>query len=298
MSCPASASNPTTDQPAKRPRTEETGPIATSPACMAAPDTSAPRPPMMTVPPSIEKITLYSYWRSSCSWRVRMALNLKELPYENRPVNLILDGGEQNKEEYEKLNPNRAVPTLVMDLRRHPAKKCGQPDPEGPPMENPITTLTLTQSMAIIEFLEDLLRDRGVRLLPVCPLARARIRAMALQIVADTQPVQNARVIAHVGKPVDQGGLGGSAPEWANKWITTGLVALEKLAIQHAGKYMYGDTISLADICLIPQLYNARRFNVDLSAMPTLLRVEANLQEIEAIAKAHPDLQPDAPKQE
>jgi len=205
-------------------------------------------------------VALYSYWRSSCSYRVRIALAHKGIAYEYRPVNLIRDGGEQHKEDYARLNPLEVVPTILID------------------------GTAIGQSVAILEYLEETRPERP--LLPKDAVPRAQVRQLVMIICADTQPAQNLLVLKEVGEERKN--------DWARKFITRGLQAYEKLAQQTAGKYSVGDEVTLADVALVPQLYNAHRFDVDLSSFTTILRIEEALQQLSAFRAAHPDAQPDA----
>lgn len=215
-------------------------------------------------------ITLYGYWRSSSTWRVRIALAHKGIPYETAVVHLVKDGGEQRSEAFKKLNPRGEVPLLQV-------MHAGQP-------------FRVAQSMAIIEYLEETHPEPA--LLPREPLARARARHLAEMVNAGIQPLQNLRVLQYVKST-----LGGDDQAWARAWIHSGLQALEQEAQASAGPFLVGDAVSLADVFMVPQLYNARRFNVDLTAFPTLTRVEARCMELPAFVAAHPDKQPDAPTQ-
>ena len=206
---------------------------------------------------------LYDYWRSSSAWRVRIALHWKKLPFERRVVNLIKDGGEQHAADFATLNPLRQVPVLVTDDGR-----------------------TIAQSMAIIGYLEE--RFPAPALLPADPWLRARARQLAEMVNSGTQPLQNLSVLDHV----QAGGL--DRNEWARHFIARGLGALEAAARETAGPFLAGDAITVADLYLIPQLYNARRWNVDVAPLPTLLRAEAAAAELPAFAAAHPDAQSDA----
>lgn len=211
------------------------------------------------------KVVLYSYWRSSCSYRVRIALAFKGVEYEYRAVNLIKDGGEQYKEEYARLNPMTAVPTLLLA-------------DEG---------VSISQSVAILEYLEETRPEPA--LLPKSAVSRAKVRQLVQIICADTQPLQNLPVLAAAG-----GTDAARKADWARKWISRGLLAYEKIVAETAGKYSVGDEVTLADLALVPQLYNARRFNVDLSVLPTVLLIEEALLQLPAFQAAHPDAQPDA----
>ena len=206
---------------------------------------------------------LYDYWRSSSAWRVRIALHWKKLPFERRVVNLIKDGGEQHAADFATLNPLRQVPVLVTDEGR-----------------------TITQSMAIIGYLEE--RFPAPALLPADPWLRARARQLAEMVNSGTQPLQNMNVL----DKVQAGGL--DRNEWARHFIARGLAALDAAAQETAGTFLVGDAVSLADAYLVPQLYNARRWNVDLSPIPTLVRIESACAALPAFAAAHPDAQSDA----
>jgi maleylpyruvate isomerase len=210
---------------------------------------------------------LYSYWRSSCSWRVRIALNLKGLAYTYEAVHLLKDGGQQNSEAYRAVNPMRTVPMLEFE--------------EGGMVRR------LSQSLAILEYLEE--RYRTPALLPEEPLPRARVRMLSEMVNSGIQPLQNLTVLQWV-----KGELKGDDKAFAAHWNARGLTALEAAVKETAGTYCVGDTVSLADICLVPQLYGARRFGVDLTPYPTLTRIEAACERLPAFQAAHPDRQPDA----
>jgi maleylpyruvate isomerase len=208
---------------------------------------------------------LYGYWRSSCSWRVRIALNLKGLSYEYLPVNLA--EGVQHRAEYRAVSPSGTVPTLEL-------VEGGR-------------TIRLQQSLAILEYLEEL--HPTPALLPRDPVLRARARMLAELINSGIQPLQNLKVIQYV-----EGSLKGDKKAFAAHFIREGLEALEKMAQESAGAFLVGEQPTFADICLVPQLYGARRFGVDLEPFPLLLRVEKNCNENPAFAAAHADKQPDA----
>lgn len=211
---------------------------------------------------------LYNYWRSSSSWRVRIALAHKNLPYDYVPVNLVRDGGEQHRAEFSALNPMEQVPALELV---HGGK-----------------TQTLAQSLAILEYLEE--THPTPPLLPKDPMARARVREIANLINAGIQPLQNLSVLQYV-----ESAFKADRAVWATHWITAGLKALEALAKPLAKRCLVGDDVSLADACLVPQLYAARRFDVDMKPFPTLLRVEEYVQTLPAFVKAHAGKQIDAP---
>jgi len=206
---------------------------------------------------------LYDYPRSSAAYRVRIALNLKRVDYERRVVNLL--EGEQRSDAYRALNPQGLIPMLEIDGHK------------------------LTQSLAIINYLD--LRYANVPLLPSTAADRAHVVAMAMAVACDIHPLNNLRVLKYL-----KGELGHDQAEvdaWYAHWVTEGLAALEVLAKPQAGKFLFGDAPTGADVCLVPQLYNARRFNVPLDAFPTLLRADENANQIEGFAAAHPDRQPE-----
>ena len=204
------------------------------------------------------QFVLYDYWRSSASYRVRIALNLKGAAYQKVPVNLL--DGEQQDEAYRARNPQRLVPMLEADGVR------------------------LTQSLAIISWLEGLYP--APPLLPAEPEARAHVLALALTIAADIHPLNNLRVL----KRLTQLGVEQAArDDWYRHWIRLGFEALEALAAPRAGRFLFGDAVSLADVCLVPQMYNARRFELPLDPYPTLVRADAEACALEPFAAAHPD---------
>jgi maleylpyruvate isomerase len=216
-------------------------------------------------------VIFYDYWRSSSAWRVRIALNIKQIAVERRAVNLAPRGepGAQHSAEFRALNPMSQVPVLVVE---------GAP---GPPR-------TLTQSMAILEYLEE--RFPSPPLLPADPWLRARARQLAEMVNAGIQPMQNLALLQRL----HESGLA-EPKELARHHIARGLGAIEAIAGETAGRFLVGDAATLADLCLIPQLYSARRFNVDLSLFPKLLLVETSCAALPPFAEAHPDVQAEAP---
>lgn len=209
---------------------------------------------------------LYGYWRSSASYRVRIALNLKGLTYEYEPVHLVKDGGQQHSEAYRKLNPARLVPTFIDgDLR-------------------------LNQSLAIIEYLEECYPDTP--LLPSAPADKAKARALAYDLACELQPVTNLRVLQYLTGELNCSDEQRSA--WIANWVEKSFTAFEQRLTEYAGDYCYGNSVTLADICLIPQVYNAQRFNLDLTSYPTLMAVHERLQALDAVQQARPENQADA----
>jgi len=212
---------------------------------------------------------LYSYFRSSASYRVRIALNLKGLTYETVPVHLLKDGGQQLTPAFRQLNQDGLVPVLVTN--------DGQ---------------SLTQSLAIIDYLEETCATPA--LLPSDPLDRAWVRSLALSIACDIHPLNNLRVLRYLSNEM-------AVPEeaknrWYKHWVEQGLMSVEQVLAADArtGRYCFGELPGLADCCLVPQVANAERMGCDLSAMPTILRINAACLALEAFAAASPARQADA----
>lgn len=226
------------------------------------PNRNSGAPPLRPAP------ILYGYWRSSASYRVRMALNLKGIAYEGRYVHLVRDGGQHLTPDYRAINPQGQVPTLVHGNR------------------------TLIQSMAILEYLEEVAPTPP--LLPGDPDGRARVRGLCNVIACDTHPLNNLAVLKYL-----VGTLGvdeDAKTAWYRHWVARGLDAFERLLTgsDDTGRYCHGDTPTLADCCLLPQVYNARRFNCDESNWPEIVRICAELEAIPAVRDAAPENQPDA----
>lgn len=213
-------------------------------------------------------LTLYSYFRSSAAFRVRIALGLKGLKADTRFVHLLKDGGQQHADDYGALNPQHLVPTLISEGH------------------------VMTQSLAILEYLDEEAPEPP--LLPQGPLARARVRQIALSIACDIHPLGNLRVLRYLRHTLnadDQARIG-----WQMHWMAEGFGALETLLAQDpaTGNFCHGDAPTLADICLVPQLTNARRIQMDLTPYPTLLRIEESAYRLPAFVAARPENQPDA----
>jgi maleylpyruvate isomerase len=210
-------------------------------------------------------VKLYNYWRSSASWRVRIALAYKGIAYEYVPVNILPAVGEQRADSYRAINPMTQVPTLVLDDGRQ-----------------------LSQSMAILEYLEELAPKPS--LLPADPYLRARARQLAELVNSGIQPFQNLPTL----KLFSDGGL--DPKKVAADFIARGLAAMEASAQPHAGAFLVGDQPSFADVCLVPQLNAARRFELDVAQWPLLARVEEACLKLAAFQNAHADRQPDTQK--
>jgi maleylacetoacetate isomerase len=211
-------------------------------------------------------LKLYSYFRSSAAYRCRIALNLKSLAHEIAFVHLIKDGGQHNGPAYLEVNPQGLVPSLENDGR------------------------VITQSLAIIEYLDEIHPEPP--LLPGTAEERAKIRAFALVIVCDIHPIDNLRVLNYLKGPLKQDQAAVDA--WYRHWAQVGLSACEALLPEAGGRFCFGDQPTLADICLVPQMYNARRFDCDLSRVPRLVAIDETCRALPAFAKAAPEAQSDA----
>ena len=214
-------------------------------------------------------LKLYGYWRSSASYRVRIALNLKQLDYEYVPVHLVKDGGEQHSERYVGLNPAQLVPTFVDEDE----------------------DIILNQSLAIIEYLDEKYPE-PYSLIPPHKVARARVRTVAQDVACDIQPLANLRVLNHISS--EYGADADQKAKWCQHWIEAGFSAVEKRLQNTAGDYCFGFDVTLADVALVPQVYNANRFSVDMSQYPLIQRVYDNCNELKAFIDAKPENQPDA----
>jgi maleylpyruvate isomerase len=213
-------------------------------------------------------LELYTFWRSSASYRVRIALNLKSLPYVTHAINLTKDGGEQFSAQYRGVNPQSRVPTLVHDGQR------------------------FTQSLAIIEYLDETFP--GARLIPKDPVDRARVRMLSQIIACDIQPLQNTSTTKYLKEKLKLDDA--AISEWLREWITRGLDAFNAhLEHDHlGGKFCHGDSPTMADCCLVPQMYAADRFGVPATRYPRLALIAENCSHLAAFQHAHPSKQPDA----
>jgi maleylpyruvate isomerase len=214
-------------------------------------------------------LKLYGFWRSTATWRVRIALEYKGIAYDYEPIDLRKGAEEQHSEEYRSKNPMRQVPLIELD--------------------GGAGGLRIAQSLAIIEYLEE--RFPEPRLLPIDPLLRARARQLAEMTNSGIQPLQNTSVQAFVKDE-----LNADEEAWTQHWVRRGLSALEVVTAETAGRFSIGDSLSLPDIVLVPELSFARRFSIPLDPYPTLTRIEAACADLPAFARAHADRQPDAPR--
>jgi maleylacetoacetate isomerase len=213
-------------------------------------------------------LTLHSYFRSSASYRVRIALNLKGLSYTTIPVHLLKGGGQQHSSDYQRVNPAKLVPTLVDDGH------------------------AIGQSLAIMEYLDETHPEPA--LLPRDPLGRARVRGLAQSVACEIHPLNNLRVLQYLDNDlkVDEA----TKATWYRHWITLGFTAIEGMLAKDpaTGTFCHGNAPGLADCCLIPQIANSRRFDTPLEAFPTIRRIEEACLALDAFARAAPQLQPDA----
>ncbi|PMJ99671.1 maleylacetoacetate isomerase [Vibrio sp. 10N.261.55.A7] len=209
---------------------------------------------------------LYGYWRSSAAYRVRIALNLKGIEYQHRSVHLVKNGGEQHAEHFKSINPNELVPVLV----------------DG--------DVQLNQSLAIIDYLDEYYPE--VEITPTDVKIRYLVKSLAQDIAIDVHPINNLRVMQYLTKNFDTDE--NQKLDWTQHWMTVGFTALEKKLVAVSGRYCVGDTITLVDVCLIPQIYNAKRFGLDLASYPTIGRIVDSLEHHPAFIAAAPENQPDA----
>lgn len=216
---------------------------------------------------TMSEFILYSYFRSSASYRVRIALNLKNIAYEYRAVHLLKDGGEQHSAAYTQINPSHQVPTLI-----HNGKALGQ-------------------SVAIIDYLEAI--HPTPALFPKDPFARGLVLQACEIVNSGAQPLHNLRVLQELEKRFSASEA--VKAEWSALWIGNGLEALENFLKPYAGAYCFGETVTAADCFLIPHLANADRYKVELNSYPVLSRIRANCDKLDAFIKAAPLAQPDAP---
>jgi maleylacetoacetate isomerase len=206
----------------------------------------------------MKEVVLYDYWRSSASYRVRIALNMLGVDYKTVSINLLED--EQRKPDYLALNPQGLVPTLVIDGRM------------------------LTQSLSIIEYLAELQPESG--LLPRAPAGRQHVRALAYAIAMDIHPICNMHVVAEV---MTLTGKAEAREEWMKHFISDGLRKLEAMLDEGDGKFSFGDAPTMADLCLVPQVYNARRWGVDMAGFKRIVDIDGKCAELPAFQAAHPD---------
>jgi maleylacetoacetate isomerase len=216
------------------------------------------------------EIKLYSYWRSSACYRVRIALNLKELAYETIPVHLVREGGEQHTAEFHMINPQELIPVLNHGGRQ------------------------LRQSLAIMEYLDEIFTS-GRPLMPSVARERQRSRAIAQMICCEIHPLNNLRVIQYLESAF--GADESQRDHWTRHWIRTGFVALEKVLEDNpsTGEFCEGDMPTMADCCLVPQAYNAVRFGISLAEYPNIARINAACLALPEFDLARPEKQPDAP---
>lgn len=207
---------------------------------------------------------LHGYWRAGAPYRVRIALNLKGLEWDYVPVSLL--AGEQRDETYRALNPQGLVPALEADGRIY------------------------TQSLAIMEWLEE--THPAPALLPADAEGRAVVRAMAGVVACDIHPLNNVRVLQAL--KTDLGAAQPAVDDWVRRWIADGFSALDAMIARHGGQFAYGDAPTMADCCLIPQVYSAERFKLDLGPYPHIARVAAHARALDEFARAAPEAQPDA----
>jgi maleylacetoacetate isomerase len=212
---------------------------------------------------------LHTYFRSSCSGRLRIALELKSIPFTSKSVDLLK--GEHRSAEYEAINPSHAVPSLQ-------------------PLTGADRGIIISQSIAALEYLEENYPDQTPLLPPKSSSAdRAYVRTLVSIFASDIQPVTNLRILSRVGS------LDGSKEEWGKSLTEEGLMAYERLAAEKAGRFSFGDTVTLADVCLVPTIWGAMRFQIDMEKYPVTKRVYEEMSKLEAVKRAHWNAQPDTP---
>jgi len=209
---------------------------------------------------------LYGYWRSTAAYRVRIALHLKGITFESISVHLVKNGGEQHGSDYSELNPTHLVPTLV----------------DG--------DFSLNQSLAIIDYLEHRTSDNA--LYPQDIKSRAKVQALALDIACEIHPLNNLRVQQYLANSL--AATDEAKQKWLEHWMNIGFMAIERQLNGTAGQYCFSDTVTVADICLVAQVYNAHRFKVDMSAYPIINKIVQNCNKLPAFIKALPENQSDA----
>jgi maleylacetoacetate isomerase len=218
-----------------------------------------------------DSLKLYSYWRSSAAFRVRIALNLKGLIYDTVPVHLTDAGGQQHSSSFRELNPQQLIPVLVDGVR------------------------VIRQSMAIIEYLDEVY-DGERKILPATARERARVRALAQIVACDIHPLNNLRVMQYLEREFNTPQV--ERERWTQHWMREGFASFESLLADNpsTGLFCEGDEPTLADICLVPQVYNAQRWSVDLVDFPLIRRINGECVKLDAFERAKPENQPDAPK--
>lgn len=214
-------------------------------------------------------LKLYGYWRSSATYRVRIALNLKNISYEYIPIHLLKNGGEQHQSKYLTLNPSQLVPTLLDEERG----------------------IQLSQSLAIIEYLDDAFPEMPC-LIPTDPLTKYQVKSLSLDIACDIQPLANLRVLQYLKSSCKVSD--NEHESWSRYWIELGFQAIEKKLGNTAIDFCFGNQLSMADICLIPQVYNARRCKVDLTKFPVINAIDKRCNGLAAFECAKPENQIDA----
>lgn len=214
----------------------------------------------------MKTLKLYTFWRSSASYRVRIVLNLKNLTYESVPISFSKEGGQHHKPDFRMINPQGLLPVLQEE------------------------DWYVSQSMAIAEYLDEVYPEPA--LLPVDPRSRAEVRALAQIVACEIHPLNNLRVLGYLRQHFGQDDSG--IKDWYAHWVNINFEALEVRLHDVAGRCCYGDEVTLADICLVPQVYNARRFSIDLTMYPNIERIDKFLNELPAFSDAAPERQLDA----